>query len=43
MSKTVNIVNRFSSLIIDRIFKIDSKSTIADKMSLTLICITHID
>lgn len=41
MIKAVNIVNVPSSLSIDRIFKIDSNSVIADKTFLTFIYVTH--
>jgi len=42
MIKAVNIVNVFNSLSRDRTFKIDSNRVIAVKISLTLMCITHI-
>jgi hypothetical protein len=42
MIKAVNIVNVFSSLSIDRIFKIDSNIVIAVTTSLTFMKITHI-
>ncbi len=42
MIKAVNIVNVFNSLSIDRIFRIDSKTVIAYKASLTVMRTTHI-
>ncbi len=42
MIKAVNIVNVFSELSMDRIFRIDSNNVMAVTTSLTFICITHI-